>query len=169
MKTSRELINEVGEWAEANFGHKAHPLYGIIEETGELTHCLLKRLQGIRGFDDPVKFKAEFTDALADIGIYLAHYCYLNNTSYKFIKAEVMHESWHQAPMEENIALVLSEVSRMLIDPMYAQVEKIACALVCIGAKENVDFETAVRDTWTKVVSKRDWKKNPVDANAKTI
>lgn len=44
---------------------------GVMEELGELAHCLLKRAQGIRGYDNPDKFRAESRDAIGDCLIYL--------------------------------------------------------------------------------------------------
>lgn len=163
MKTSREIINEVGEWAEANFGNKKHPLFGITEELGELCHCLLKRIQGIRGFDNPEHFLSEFTDALADTGIYLAHHCYTKGIAFKFHEYTTIHESWSRATMEDLVAMALMEVARMLQDEGCNRVDNLVATLVCIGAKEGVSFEQAVRDTWAKV-QKRNWKANPVDA-----
>src|SRR5215469_601041 len=70
------LIKEVGLWSAYNFGPKQDPWLGMVEEMGELAHCLLKRYQGIRGYDDPLHFREEFKDALGDIGVYAANYAY---------------------------------------------------------------------------------------------
>jgi NTP pyrophosphatase (non-canonical NTP hydrolase) len=77
--TLGQLQKEVGAWQAHNFprGDEEgwHPLLGIIEEGGELAHAHLKHVQGIRGYDDPVKFMTEAQDALGDLLVYMADYC----------------------------------------------------------------------------------------------
>lgn len=164
MKTSRELINEVGEWAEKNFGHKKHPVLGMVEEVGELCHCLLKRIQGIRGFDDPNKFNEEFTDALADIGIYLMHHCYCNCASFQFEHSEILvNADTYGTESDEVISYILQELARMLRDGNAQRVQMLVTLLTVLGNREGVSFEDAVRATWLKV-QKRDWNTHPVDA-----
>lgn len=74
--TITDLISQVGEWATRNFPGKAAPDLGIAEELGEAVHCVLKRFQGIRGFDDPAFFDLHFRDALGDLAIYCLHAAY---------------------------------------------------------------------------------------------
>ena len=75
MVTLRRLQKESKEWTQENFGvHPAwHPLLGIQEEVGELSHAHLKSEQGIRGNVDT--HRLEKIDAIGDIVIYLADYC----------------------------------------------------------------------------------------------
>lgn len=65
------------EWREYNFprADALQQLMGVVEEIGELHHVELKRLQGIRGYDDDAKFEHEARDAVGDILIFLAGYC----------------------------------------------------------------------------------------------
>lgn len=49
--------------------------WGVLEEFGEMMRPLVKRAQGIRGYQNPEKFKAEFGDAVADMTIYLLNLC----------------------------------------------------------------------------------------------
>lgn len=72
------LQSEVAEWGRRNFPNaKEHqPLLGVQEECGELAHAHLKMEQGIRGTQEE-HFAAK-EDAVGDIMIFLAHYCYLN-------------------------------------------------------------------------------------------
>lgn len=109
----RQIQQEVGEWAEENFGTRFDILRSIMirngvdpqiadeaidsidplsaesgsdlgamfctegvgEENGELMHSVLKRAQGIRLDEDEVGPEAE-QDAVGDIIIYLADFCY---------------------------------------------------------------------------------------------
>ena len=81
----------VGEWADRNFGRVAswHPLLGVGEELGELNHAHLKRAQGIRGVDD-AQYRKDAIDAVGDIVIFLAHYCYLNEID----MVAAINETW---------------------------------------------------------------------------
>lgn len=74
------LQQEVGRWALRNFpdATSVQPLLGIGEEVGELDHAFLKRLQGIRTNED---HDANIKDAVADIIIFLAHFCALEGIS----------------------------------------------------------------------------------------
>jgi len=75
MVTLRRLQKESREWTDKNFGeHPAwHPLLGLVEEVGELSHAHLKSEQGIRGNKD--EHRLAKIDAVGDIVIYLADYC----------------------------------------------------------------------------------------------
>lgn len=97
MDDLRRLEQEVGEWAEENFGDRDQirrsinergkrrkpgadigALFctlGVNEEAGELTHSVLKQAQGIREDDPGVGREAEM-DAVGDIIVYLADFCY---------------------------------------------------------------------------------------------
>ncbi len=65
------------EWQSKNFGSQpiSNAALGVAEEAGELAHAVLKRLQGIRGFRDDVKYHAAVTDAIGDIAIYSMQLC----------------------------------------------------------------------------------------------
>lgn len=76
-----QLQREVGEWAEKNFGKQipTRPFLGVVEEVGELSHALLKKDQGIRGTAE--EHDAGICDAVGDIMIYLADFCYRSGIS----------------------------------------------------------------------------------------
>lgn len=78
MITLKQLQQENAEWTAKNFPNKKrhHPLLGIVEEVGELSHAHLKDEQGIRGtFEEHFNSKC---DAAADIIIFLCDYCNQN-------------------------------------------------------------------------------------------
>lgn len=86
-KSLREIQNEIAEWSRKNFGDNVSArtgqwlysdcaLLGIVEEVGELAHVNLKSHQGIRGYDDPKKYKEERDDAISDILVYLCDYAF---------------------------------------------------------------------------------------------
>ena len=69
------IQREQKEWSERNFGpHPAwHPLLGLVEEVGELSHAYLKREQGIRGTKE--EHDEAIRDAVADAIIFLCDFC----------------------------------------------------------------------------------------------
>lgn len=84
-KSLRTIQYEIAEWSLRNFKDQKSkqtgqvlgslaPLLGINEESGELNHVMLKRHQGIRGFDDDTKFKTERDDCIADLLVYLCDF-----------------------------------------------------------------------------------------------
>ncbi|MET0465254.1 MAG: hypothetical protein ABW007_18985 [Chitinophagaceae bacterium] len=83
------------EWELTNFGVQPilRSVKGIMEEQGELMHCVLKFEQGIRGMDAD-KYLELGKDAIADIGIYLISAINKTNTPISFFTIDacaVMH------------------------------------------------------------------------------
>lgn len=87
----RVLQLEVKEWASRNFPNAEpwEPLVGAMEELGELAHAHLKEHQGIRTGESHQEAKE---DAVADIIIYLADYCWRNHIS----MAGSVYEVWQR-------------------------------------------------------------------------
>lgn len=84
-KSLRQIQREIAEWSNRNFKdntskHSGQKMYstnallGIVEEVGELSHCVLKRHQGIRGFDSTDYYIAHRDDAVADLLVYLCDF-----------------------------------------------------------------------------------------------
>jgi NTP pyrophosphatase (non-canonical NTP hydrolase) len=71
----RMLQTEQRAWVNHNFPGREwmQPFMGVVEEVGELSHALLKQLQGIRGTHD--RHEANAMDAVGDIIVYLADLC----------------------------------------------------------------------------------------------
>ena len=87
----RVLQLEVREWASRNFPNAEpwEPLMGAVEELGELAHAHLKEHQGIRTDENHKEAKE---DAVGDILIYLADYCWRNGIS----MAGTIYETWQK-------------------------------------------------------------------------
>jgi NTP pyrophosphatase (non-canonical NTP hydrolase) len=100
MSTGIELQKELNEWQRKNFGLQPVEFLalGVGEEVGELSHALLKRYQGIRGFDNDEKFIAAVADAVADIAIYSMQICSALGIDYyatlERVAREVMMRDW---------------------------------------------------------------------------
>jgi NTP pyrophosphatase (non-canonical NTP hydrolase) len=92
------------KWTKSNFGStyhlSHHPLLGIVEEVGELSHAHLKAEQAIRGNDK--SWEAQRRDAVGDIVIYLMDYCNRYNLDLEQCimdaHAEVLNRDWVANP-----------------------------------------------------------------------
>jgi len=108
----RELIRDVGDWAESQPWHPKHaPDLGVVEEIGELFHGVLKHHQGIRGFDNTDKYRAHTLDALGDIMVYLSHWCYLNGAHYHALIAVEVPTSME---LRDLLKTLVIDASKML-------------------------------------------------------
>lgn len=92
-----ELQEEVKAWSARNFPNNKphHPLLGIVEEVGELSHAHLKLEQGIRG--TPEELHNQKIDAVGDILIYLADYCWRNSIE---MNSALMY-AWNQVRLRD--------------------------------------------------------------------
>lgn len=68
-----QMQAQLAAWQGRNFGAATleQIALGVCEEAGELAHAVLKRSQGIRGFDDDAKFKEYARDAAGDVMVFL--------------------------------------------------------------------------------------------------
>ena len=169
-----ELVQAVGEWSVRNFRDRRAPEFGIVEEIGEATHCVLKRFQKIRGFENEEFFLTEFTDALADTVIYLCDWCYSHQAFFKFGRNHVAVESTEHN--ERRVIMHLLQVAAGLM--AYTEVEserkitpteeatycmlaqRVATGLEFWAEIYKIDLRLAVAGTWAKVV-RRDWLTRP--------
>lgn len=170
-----QLVQEIGDWATENFSVHA-PRLGVLEEVGEMTHCILKRFQGIRGFDKPEHFKKEFGDALADAGVYLLHDIYMaamriidDPCESEFYKDFDFDLAMFHEEAQEFLAKLSEDVSWLLDGNEYnsASVEvhdAILQKLFGAARQEGLDFMEVLEATWAKV-KQRNWVENPTDAH----
>jgi NTP pyrophosphatase (non-canonical NTP hydrolase) len=169
-----EISIEIGTWASKNFAIHA-PKLGVLEEVGEMVHCVLKRFQKIRGYDKPDYFKSQFRDAIADCAIYLMHH--MNMEDIKLESTTTITDVFNTldqnlcdpdeatdffGTMMEDVTSLLQDVELSL--PTVTVVESIIACLAYASMQEGFDFMDAVEETWARVM-KRDWVKNPTDAD----
>lgn len=167
-----DLIHQVGEWAEKNFGTKRWPELGVVEEIGEATHALLKHHQGIRKFKNRDEFLSKFIDALGDTVIFLCDWCSLHNAFFQFGRCQKTEPKF----VQENIILLhlLQATSQLFSDYSAEQKEitdpgssfiaqRIVQGLTYWACKYELDLPLIVSGVWANV-SKRDWKLNPETA-----
>jgi hypothetical protein len=170
-----ELIQHVGEWADYNFRDKRAADLGMIEELGEGCHCILKRFQGIRGFRDPMFFNEKFTDALADMVIYLADWCYMHNAFFKFGRNQHNLPAMTQQDERKVLCHILQALASMMaydevtkgdkidatMEGSYGMIaQRMATGIEYWAIIHNIDLKLAVSAAWAKVRT-RDWTKQP--------
>lgn len=173
----RGVIDEVRVWTEQNFADKQAPDYGVVEEVGELCHGILKRLQGIRGFDDPEKFHAHTKDALGDAMVYLCSWCGWRKCyfqlSYIIVQGEVPTDT-KSITFRSLLSQTLISLSKLLMLEGKNHTLEVDCAVAsevarCIeGMANHLGFhllDDCLYPTWHQV-KERNWKKNPENAHS---
>jgi len=177
------LSNAVGEWGEANFGattseNASDPARGFLEEVGELTHAILKKKQRIRGTAE--QHDADARDALGDMGIFLLHLWYRETRLDPSIRMprEAL-APYPDLPVVVNFPRVMQNALGQLalaaadlltahdrFREQYAERWPVAYRLAVDGCHRaayllGIDFWPQVRETWERIVSKRNWIANP--------
>jgi hypothetical protein len=175
--TMSELIHEVGTWSKFNYAEKQAPLFGVVEEIGEACHCILKNIQGIRGYDDVGKFHKDLQDAMADAMIYLCNFAYNHNAIFAFNRNQL--DVPQPKDRDANIVLshILQATSSMLNHEALYQTKNmqqdnaiysVFCQRFCSAmeiwaAMYFIDLENITFATWAEIVRKRDWKKDTLE------
>jgi NTP pyrophosphatase (non-canonical NTP hydrolase) len=162
---TQNFVKQVGEWADKNFGEKQNPWLGMVEETGEIAHCLLKRFQRIRGFENEAFFKEQLIDALGDLGIYAAHYAYVNGVRVYLGFEEHMHKL--ESPDNILVGELLYRIAALgdlwqEEADIEMQFNLMTRSAKTIALKYDIDFHDVVMGTWEKIVRKRNWIDNPL-------
>lgn len=160
------LSQEVGEWSRRNFGDKQEPYLGMIEELGELAHCLLKRRQGIRGYDNAEVFIEAFKDALGDIGIYAANFAYNYHIN---VQWPIVRGSGSQETQTKYMAKACYWLSELMLTPEVREdavrwLHHFLLEIAVVARLEKLELDEVVCEVWERV-KVRDWKRNPQDGD----
>ncbi len=160
------LSHEINEWASANFNDHV-PRLGILEEIGEIAHCVLKRVQKIRGFEDFNFFIGELKDGIGDTMIYLLHDLSLTSDllqwSTLFDHEEDIQRECDLDTLQTTLGNLAEAAGLHLQGLPVAGIPARECiidGLNIICKCYGLDLMEIVNETWAKV-SKRDWKKSP--------
>lgn len=104
-----ELQVELAAWQGKNFPNpikvsRINCFTGMVEELGELAHVDLKERQGIRGYNEPGKARAEREDCLGDLLIYLINYADTHRLKVSEVlqktAAHVLKRDWQANPVD---------------------------------------------------------------------
>lgn len=92
----QKLQAEVKPWVDHNFGpHPSYrPLFGAMEELGELSHAFLKKEENIRVSED---HDALMKNSVADIIIFLADFC--NSMNYDL--SDLVQKTWNSVKQRD--------------------------------------------------------------------
>lgn len=106
MLTVNDLLARHADWAEKNFPQSdpSSPLFGCVEELGEIAHSFLKKRQGIRG--TPEEHEAKMRDGVGDLIFFLNHFCALQGWTLHQCLCEAWREvekrDWQADPESGN-------------------------------------------------------------------
>jgi len=155
-----QLQREHNAWCTKNFGSSRRPIWGVIEEVGELARTCIKSLQGIRGTKEEHEAKAK--DAVGDIMIYLTDFLTLNDYSLSTIVEAGIREENPSLVNIQDIAYFTGLLSHQ--QNSKHQIGKYATILVArlnrFCELRKWSLVEILFETWAEV-KKRDWKANP--------
>lgn len=167
----RTIITEVGQWAKEqpwgeSSGNPRHaPDYGVVEEFGELMHCILKRQQRIRGMDDPETFAKKAKDAFGDMMVYLSHWCYLEGAYFTLKPVENTGSEILRPYLTQILICITQLVSKSHTTTFNTPEESTQIAtnlahfLNLLAAVLGFNLLEAYAETWDRV-KKRNWNKD---------
>ena len=181
-----QLQSDIGAWASSNFGdgNPRLALLGLMEESGELCHAVLKATQRIRGTEQ--EHMASVRDAVADIFIYLVDFMRRASAGQLFINLNFCNVTSthfsHSTPWPEAAQKPVSDLYKAIAE-LYAYFEPyffystipygdvnvevrrhcylILTRLLAVCNTIGFDFSECVETIWSQTVSKRNWKMNP--------
>lgn len=177
--TMTDLHVQIGEWSLRNFQGKQASDLGVVEELGELTHGILKRFQGIRGFDNTATFAAHTEDALADMAIYLLNHAATNGVLLHNVELTGLplgfseRRALTQLLMGAAVVVDFTDqhgavietgdgdemITKTLKEQLQALLQKVWDWNQMLALHFGYDLKTIAVKTWLKVRT-RDWEKN---------
>lgn len=194
MFTWNQLQTENGIWASRNFGtdRKAiWPLWGLLEELGELTHARLKREQGIRGTVE--EHLAAERDAVADSIIFFADVCNTQGWQMEAIARTPTLGAFQETfriPVGDDPIIHMSQHLGMALLHVQERNKMILAGVEGAARRSNTDAQhemfcylsglsmychqqewalsALVEETWKKV-RQRDWTKNKTNGEALVV
>jgi NTP pyrophosphatase (non-canonical NTP hydrolase) len=164
MELFNQLKNEVGEWSDENFPDQptVNPFIGSSEEAGELSECLNTERQP----------NEEELDAVGDILVYLADFCYKRGIDYQeaYERSEEIENQYDEFFREwvasrgqlSRSILKRRQGIRMEEDRVGDEAEKRALArmLSCLDNFANqrgYTLEESIQSAWYNEVIDREW------------
>lgn len=168
------LQQEAAIWQEDNFGVRPayEMLLGLGEETGELLHCELKALQGIRGSYTELKEKAG--DAVADMVIYLIQFLTLSGISIEEVESRIFPKG-HRVEMLPTTFLTALKLFYLVSQVMRAgskahirhETSYLLALLKYYCELKELNFDDEIEKAWN-TVKQRNWKRNPKNGSTES-
>ncbi len=170
------ILPQHREWSVAQFGRHGdatNPILGIIEETGELAHAVLKGRQGIRYSQEECHQK--LVDAIGDILLFsLDAFARSGGEKINFsrqwldteLRAQLMtaaQEPTDATALPRHLAELAAKAARWLRDgtAMDTALPSIVIPVCVIACAFGVDAYEGLVGAWNEI-ARRDWKNNPI-------
>lgn len=173
MKLWNELQKAHNSWENLNFPGQPieYSAMGLLEEFGELSHARLKSLQGIRGTQE--EHEAKEKDALSDMMIYMLGF--LGKRGFQF--TDIVNEAGEPVvgygyvePVDEKECWrdLAREIGQLCYFQEYANKHNFGRVMHLMGMYPRMkQWDTSLyaltENTWTNIVSKRDWITDPTE------
>lgn len=153
------LQKEHAEWLSRMYPNQPAdvPAAGLVEEAGELMHCLLKRRQ-VELWGDETRYRgvdwhSKIVDAIGDCAVYLVSLCNATNNDFdelmRFARATLVDTSIN--PFVGAAKLLSTGVGVMENPKLLVPVLTYASWLLIAAKSLGVDFDEALRVTWAEV------------------
>lgn len=154
-----ELQSEHKEWLSRMYpGQPAMiPAAGVIEETGELLHAILKleqfRLWGKEPRYTPEELHAKLIDAIGDCGIYVCSLCNARKWDFDIL----VTSSFAYFDEGDALAMAVSLVSDAAKVPsmLWRDASRYMSMLKTLTYKLKLDFYACIMQTWEEVKERR--------------
>jgi hypothetical protein len=130
---------------------------GMMEELGELAHCSLKRIQGIRGFDDHDFYIKNYIDAVGDIGVYASNYAVVHSIHMEW--PENRDYELHTSDLCYAMASYWLSTMMITTDAADKRLYHFLAYVDALARKEGTTLAAATTKTWEQV-KERNWVKN---------
>lgn len=142
-------------WLEAMYPSqsKEFPLAGVVEESAELLHAVLKHYQlrqwGVEPRYLDVDWRAKMIDAVGDCALYMCSYC--NSVGWNFELLCKASPALDESIDTRRAAAFVGWAANFAVNDTWANAYIYMSELKSIAAALRIDFEDAVRTTWKEV------------------
>ena len=156
MVSYDELRGRLWEWQCRHFGRQRIEVLclGVVEEIGELAHCIVKRDQRVRGIDDAT-FTALATDAIGDIWVWSAQVVSATEARWGVDLSGVCglmsDRPARMSQLVEGASAALSEAERMASP---ASIARVFLSLGGVAQKYGIDVRHAITTTAASVLER---------------
>lgn len=132
------------------------PAAGLVEEAGELMHCLVKmRQQELWGTEKryaSTDWKDKLTDAIGDCAIYACSLCNAQRWCFDSLLRDARRLFGDSKPLLKSGAALMNVAVSIVYAPEYSSnVVLYLGVLLDIAKQSSIDFDAAVVSTWNKV------------------
>jgi NTP pyrophosphatase (non-canonical NTP hydrolase) len=150
------IQQEHKEWVDREFPGQTPeiPAFGMVEEAGELLHCLLKLEHERRWGKDPryPDLQADLVDAIGDCGIYAISWCNASNVEFAALERYPGFVREHATSLQHAADLIVQSVQNQ------ASVVGTAIYLTIleyIAKMHHLNMDQCIQDTWKRVKERK--------------